>query len=244
MNNNKREIFKQKINKDLELDFITSDKAFLPTGTSGVLIEAVKDKIIPSGSLLDLGCGIGVVGISLAKLGKTTNPLYLSDDSEEAIKLTKQNAANHNITIDSRVGSLYQPWLDMQFDYIIDDVSGISEEIAKISPWFKNVPCASGIDGTDLVVSVLKEAPKYLKENGKIFFPVLSLSNGQRIIDTAKKNFKNVNLLIRKTWPLPKEMNNHLETVRSLAKNDIIEIEEKFGMIMWHTDIYEANNKL
>ena len=64
------------------------------------------------------------------------------------------------------------------------------------------------------------------------------------IIDTAKKNFKNVNLLIRKTWPLPKEMNNHLETVRSLAKNNIIEIEEKFGMIMWHTDIYEANNKL
>ena len=90
----------------------------------------------------------------------------------------------------------------------------------------------------------MKEAPKYLKKNGKIFFPVLSLSNGQRIIDTAKKNFKNVNLLIRKTWPLPKEMNNHLETVRSLAKNDIIEIEEKFGMIMWHTDIYEANNKL
>ena len=58
----------------------------------------------------------------------------------------------------------------MQFDYIIDDVSGISEEIAKISPWFKNVPCTSGIDGTDLVVSVLKEAPKYLKKNGKIFF--------------------------------------------------------------------------
>ena len=54
MNNNKRKNFKQKINKDLELDFITSDKAFLPTGTSGLLIEAVKDKIIPSGSLLGL----------------------------------------------------------------------------------------------------------------------------------------------------------------------------------------------
>ena len=39
-------------------------------------------------------------------------------------------------------------------------------------------------------------------------------------------------------------MNTNLEIIRTLAKNGVIEIEEKFGMIMWHTDIYEANNEL
>ena len=235
--------FKIKIDETSELEFIASNKAFFPTGTSEFLLKSVCKQITLPGSILDLGCGVGVVGISLSKLGKTTTPLYLSDASEEAIKLTKKNAMNHGVNIDSRFGSLYEPWSNTQFDYIIDDVSGISEEIAKISPWFKNVPCASGYDGVDLVTKVLEEAPQYLKKGGKIFFPVLSLSNGKKILNIAKQNFKNVIFLARKTWPLPIQMNAHLEIVRSLAKNGVIEIEEKFGMIMWHTDIYEANNE-
>jgi hypothetical protein len=130
----------------------------------------------------------------------------------------------------------------MSFDYIIDDVSGISEEIAKISPWFQNVPCASGLDGTDLVIDVLKHAPLYLKKNGKIFFPVLSLSNTKKILNAAYKNFKNVKLLARKNWILPSEMLPHLETIRSLAMKNVIQVEEKFGMVLWYTEIYEACN--
>ena len=130
----------------------------------------------------------------------------------------------------------------MKFNYIIDDVSGVSEPIAKISPWFKNVPCSSGYEGVDLVLDVLTNASQYLKNDGKIYFPVLSLSNGKKILSEANKNFKYVNFLGRKTWPLPLEMNDHLEMLRSLAKDGIIDIKEMFGIITWYTDIYEAGN--
>ena len=236
-------LFNINIGKKKNLEFLANEKAFYPTGTSEFLIKSVCEKINKPGSILDLGCGVGIVGISLAKLGKATSPLYLSDASDDAIKLTNINADIHGISVDARFGSLYEPWSKMRFDYIIDDVSGISEEIAKISPWFKNVPCASGYDGSDLVIEVLSQAPEYLSTNGKIFFPILSLSNSNKILVSAKQIFKNVNFLARKTWPLPTEMKPHLEIVRTLAKNGIIEIEEKFGMIMWHTDIYEANNE-
>jgi len=231
-----------KINDLCELNFLVNDKVFLPTGTSELLVRTVSSQIKQSGSMLDLGCGTGLVGISLAKLGLTNFPVYFSDLSEDAVKLTIQNSNKHNLDSDVRVGPLYEPWKDMSFDYIIDDVSGISEEIAEISPWFQNVPCTSGIDGADLVVDVLKHAPLYLKKNGKIFFPVLSLSNTKKILNVAHENFKNIKLLARKTWPLPQEMLTHLETIRSLAIKNVIQVEEKFGMVTWYTEIYEAYN--
>jgi release factor glutamine methyltransferase len=239
---NSQRNFKIKIKNLCELNFSINDKVFLPTGTSEFLVNTVSSQIKQPGSMLDLGCGTGLVGLSLAKLGLANFPVYLSDLSEDAAKLTIQNSNKHNLEVDVRVGPLYEPWKDMSFDYIIDDVSGISEEIAKISPWFQNVPCASGLDGTDLVIDVLKHAPLYLKKNGKIFFPVLSLSNTKKILNAAYKNFRNVKLLARKTWSLPAEMLPHLETIRSLEMKNVIQVEEKFGMVLWYTEIYEAHN--
>lgn len=234
--------FKQQINADTFLEFVTSDTVFYPTGTSGLLIDAVRGRIKSPGSVLDLGCGSGVVGIALDKLGLVNKPLYLSDASADAVAVTKQNADLHHCEVDARVGSLYHPWHGMKFDYIIDDVSGVAEAIAKISPWFRNIPCASGGDGADLVVEVLKNAPPHLEEGGIIFFPVLSLSNTKRILSAASKNFKNVERLVHKTWPLPEEMKEHVNLIRDLAAKDLIQVEEKFGMVLWYTDIYAAYN--
>ena len=54
-----------------------------------------------------------------------------------------------------------------RFDIIINDISGISESVAKISPWFKNIPCSSGSDGTVLTLRFLKNYKSFLnKRNG------------------------------------------------------------------------------
>lgn len=223
-----------------DVKIITNKKVFSPTGTSNFLLETVCDKIKPNSSILDLGCGTGLIGISLGKLGLGKNKIYLSDASKEAVKLAKTNAAKNNISVDARVGSLFEPWKGMKFDNIIDDVSGVAEDIAKVSPWFKNVPCESGYDGTNLVIKVLKQAPRYLNKNGKIFFPILSLSNNKKIIKEAKKIFKKIKLLDRKTWPLPAQMQSNILLLKKLSADGIIDIDEKFGTILWYTDIYSG----
>lgn len=224
------------------LEFETSDFVFKPTGTTTLLLEAVKQQIDHPGMLLDLGCGIGVVGIALVASGKVKMPLYASDISKLAVDLIKKNAVRNNCEIIARNGKLFDPWHGYHFDYIVDDVSGVAEDIAAISGWFKNISCESGYDGTELTKEVIIQSTGYLAEYGKLFFPVLSLSDTKKIISTAKNSYRNVKLVGRKIWPFPEDLKSHMSLLLKMKEEGVISFEEKFGIFTWSTDIYMAHN--
>ena len=54
------------------------------------------------------------------------------------------------------------------FDFIINDISGISSLLAKKSKWFANIPSDTGIDGTKLTISIIKDSYKNLSKKGKL----------------------------------------------------------------------------
>jgi len=220
-----------------------SPDVFAPTGTSEEIIKAVSENIPKPGLLLDLGCGSGIVGFALHRMGIVSN-LYASDISFQAVNLVRKNAEENNIECEARDGAVFIPWAGEKFNYIVDDISGISQEIADISPWFKNTMCESGEDGADLVVEAIKQAPLYLLDGGKFFFPVLSLSNVDRILATANNVFGTVERLSHKVWALPDEMKPHMEKLKELNNKGLIKYEEKFGLILWYTDIYVAYNPI
>jgi len=228
------------VNKNCEIVVELNENVFKPTGTSEELVKAVSEQIEKPGKLLDLGCGSGVVGIALYKSGKVLSKLYASDVSKEATVLLKNNARKNNVKCDIREGNIYDPWSGEKFDYIIDDISGISEEIAKISPWFKKISCKSGADGTSLVIKAITDAPLYLVEGGKFFFPVLSLSNVKKIISHAHTVFQNVNRISYRTWSLPEDIKKHKYILEKLKNKGYVDYEEKFGLILWYTCVYVA----
>lgn len=231
-----------KIDSKDEIQLKMSKGVFVPTGTSTILFKAIRKYINKAGKTLDLGCGCGVIGIALYKIGLVKPPLYASDLSEKAISCLKHNTHNFKFPIIAKCGSLFEPWKNEKFDYIIDDVSGVAQEVAGVSPWFKNVPCQAGVDGTSLVVEVIKQAPAYLNMGGLLFFPIVSFSNVETILAVAQKNFLYVKRLAHEEWPLPKEMQPHLATLERLKKKGHIQFMEKFGMVLWFTDIYVAYN--
>lgn len=228
------------------LQFLLQEGVFRPTGTSQVLITAVQESLqgeeIKKGlSLLDLGCGCGVGGLSLAKLD-TSLQLSMSDFSESAVNAAKINAVRLGLDADVRLGSLFEPWTNQKFDIILDDVSGVAEEIAKQSGWFTNVPCAAGRDGTDLIISVIKEAPNYLTSGGIFFFPVLSLSNSEKILEAAERAFNDLEMVKCMTWSLPQDLANQGDLIDRLVSEGKISLEEKFGLKLWSTKVYLATN--
>lgn len=223
------------------LKFETSENTFYPTETSTLLIEACRSNIKTPGKTLDLGCGIGVTGLVISKLSLCIQPLFASDISKSAIKLIEKNAKRLNIEIITRCGSLFEPWQGEKFDIIIDDVSGISDDVAAISPWFPpGVTCEAGRDGTRWIVSVLENAPGHLNQGGRLFFPVLSLSNEAKILSVAQNNFSHVQLLTEKEWFLPEETIEKIDRILPLIEDGTISCKNMFGSWIWSTKIFSA----
>jgi release factor glutamine methyltransferase len=215
---------------------------FIPTATTNVLLKSLNNFQLKKGDTLDLGSGIGILGLLLMKKKIFNGNLFASDLSENSILSLLENAKNFNFKVTAKSGSLFDPWKGKRFDNIINDVSGISEDIAKISPWFKNVSCESGSDGTLLTIEILKQAHNYLNKNGQLFFPIISLSKKEKILEIANKNFTNVKLIEKNEWPLPNEMLRHLKLLEDLKEKQLINFNVKFGMIIAETSTYVACN--
>lgn len=238
----KKIIFENAQNQPLELSI--SRDVFEPNTTTRLLINSVLSIIDSKKKILDLGCGTGAVAISLFKEGVSGNKIYASDLSQEATECCLENAKGHNCDADIRTGSMFEPWLNEKFDVVVDDISAISEDIAKISPWFPGVPCDTGRDGTDLVSSIITNATKHLyADESLFFFPVLSLSNVDQILHEAKKNFKYVEIVKREAWPLPEDLVPHMPLLEKLSDENAIKFEKKFGMVICYTEVYCASNK-
>lgn len=226
---------------DTSLKFKTGKTVFYPTETSGLLIEACRSNIKKAGKTLDLGCGTGITGLVISRLGLCAGELFASDISKDAVRLAESNARRLAVDLIARHGSLFEPWPKERFDVIIDDVSGISDEVAKISPWFPSgVTCEAGRDGTKWIVKILEEAPSHLNKGGKIFFPVLSLSNEAKILAGAKNNFSHVKLLMEKEWFLARDIIKNIDRIMPLVEDGTIVCKKKFGTWMWSTKIFSA----
>ena len=231
-------IFKDKLlgNYNFELD----DQTFVPTQTSNCIIHASLKVIDKPSSILDLGCGCGVVAILKAKHAKYDINLSASDLSDTVEVVVKKNAKEYGMNIDVRQSNIFDAWEKKNFDLIINDISGVAEEIALISPWFKNISCEAGEGGNLLVNSVIDNAHKHLNPDGKLIFPVISFSNKEAILDKAKDIFNNVELVERQEWPAPQEMIQNIDILERLKEKGLIDYKLSFGKVIGYTEIYSA----
>ena len=221
---------------------LVDENIFKPNLTSQLSFETAILEIKKNFKVLDLGCGCGIIGIALMKSIQNIQ-MHCSDFDANSAKNAKKNFIQHKLTADIREGNLFDPWSDKKFDYIINDVSGISSVIAKNSPWFGNeVPCDSGEDGSNLTVSIIKKAKNYLTKKGSMQIPLRSLSNVQKIVNVAKENFSDVKIVKSKDWFLPKEMESLKDKMNELKSKNYINFDEQFGKIICKTSIALCKN--
>lgn len=224
----------------MNLNFKINNNVFTPTGTSQLLIDVSKKIIKPKKKILDLGCGSGVIGITLAKFFKYKSKVYFSDISKNACKNTLQNCKKFKIKYEIKQGSVLEPWLNYKFDYIISDVAAVAEKASAISPWYKNCINGSGKDGTDHILKIIQDIKKNLNKNGVFIFPIISLSNEKKILKALKSKFNYYRKIKSQIWPLPKKMSKNIKLLKNLRKKGIINYADKFGLLTFKTDIYMA----
>ncbi len=225
-----------------EIDLFLSPFVFKPTLTTSVLTEQVLNSGVNGQSVLDLGCGSGPIAIALAQAG--AGSVHATDLMQEACTLARRNTILNRVqkSITILQGNLFEPVDDLKFDVIVDDVSGVANEVARLSSWFPpDVPLA-GPDGTNLAIEVLKRASSHLKPGGRLFFPVLSLSNAERIVAVAQEQFPGrLTKVTSRRVPFNPELKDHLDVLLTLRSRGVIGFEQIRSRLFWILDIYRAD---
>jgi len=216
--------------------------SFEPNLTSRLIVDSANKLDLEGKAILDLGCGCGALGLSLIKLKPKS--IDLLDFSQGALQDCKTNINNLNLNLFKTDLNVIQgdcfTGLDenKQYDLIINDVSGISETIAKLSPWFTNAPCNSGVDGISLFKRIILQAKYFLRPGGILLSPLLSLSNITQARLFLDELFLEYQVTNKHNWFLPDEMAlKFKEEIEGQIKSGNIALDYKFGKFIAWTEV-------
>jgi 16S rRNA (guanine1207-N2)-methyltransferase len=128
-------------------EFLTASSVFskrkIDLGTR-LLIE---EMVLPEkGCVLDIGCGYGAVGISVAKINAKLH-VVMTDVNARAVRLAKKNVELNWVTnIEVRYGFFYEPVEDLKFNSILSNppVSAGMETVKAIVLGAPSVMAAGG----------------------------------------------------------------------------------------------------
>ena len=118
---------------------------------SRTLLETIAKKCTLSGNCLDLGCGLGVIGISLAK--KFNLNFDMVDINGTAVKLSRQNTITNNVQRQTNV-------------FESDGFSNVSEMYDNI---ITNPPIKTG---KTLLFNLMDGAYQHLNINGQLILVI------------------------------------------------------------------------
>tara|TARA_B100000989_G_scaffold295420_1_gene276497 strand:+ start:270 stop:938 length:669 start_codon:yes stop_codon:yes gene_type:complete len=164
---------------NIELEY--NENVFRPTLLSEKCALQVDFK---NKNILDLGCGIGPLAIYFAKNGAMS--VDAIDIYEEHLRLTKKNAKLNNVKINVFKSNLFQN-VDKKYDLISCDVSGVKEEVARLTGWFPDPVPKADKSGANLILEVIKNSREFLKNSGKLVVCTTSFSNEKAIFEAFKK---------------------------------------------------------
>lgn len=220
---------------------IVDARLFRPTLTTSILTESISDEDVRGRTVLDLGCGVGPIAIGLALAG--AHHVYATDIMPEACTIAARNARLNGVArqITFLSGNLFEPVEGLKFDIIVDDVSGVAEDVARLSSWFPPGVPSGGIDGTSNTVAMLQQARRFLNPSGYLQFPVLSLCRCGEIVEAARHEFGSslVQLTERKI-PFNHELKLHLSHLRELRHEGLIDFDEVRSRPFWTLQVFRA----
>lgn len=209
---------------------------FRPSTISMLLAEAME--IEHRSIVIDAGCGSGVLSIIAAKLG--AGMVFGVDAAEGTIEVATANAAAQGVgdRIQFFEGDMFDALPEGEMaDVVIGDVSGIPDDLARVSGWFPS-GLAGGPTGAELPIRMLEAAKCLLHKGGKLLLPTGSLQDESSIMEKARSVFGSIRMLTERHIPLPSALAGQPAVIR-LIKDRVIQLTERGSRHLWTARIWE-----
>lgn len=183
------------------LNFRVTEGVLIPRPDTETAVEAVleySDRYAGQISILDLCCGSGAIGLSVAK-NLPGCYVTLSDISRAAIDVTVQNASLLKIDNCAIIQSdLFEDLAPGSFDIIVSNPPYVSgDEMGALSPdiqlWEPREALYGGVDGLSFYRQIISEAPEMFRNRGAL---VMEIGYGQspeirKLLEDAE--YENIN---------------------------------------------------
>ena len=154
--------------------FKVNPHVLIPRADTEILIEKALSKINvrDHNEILDLGCGTGIIGITIA-LERPLSKVTLIDQSEHAIQNTKENQTLHQLTNVMIQKSDWFSALDQtRFDVILSNPPYLEDNDPHLSQGLEDEPLdalVSGPTGIEAIQYIIENAKNHIKPSGWLF---------------------------------------------------------------------------
>ena len=211
---------------------------FSPTHTSRTIADALE--IGPDDTVIDVGCGSGVLSFVAARMG--AKRVIGCDISEEAVEAATKNAKRLGLDdrVEFRAGSLLDPVRDVRATVLIGDVSGIPDEIAQVTGWFPDGR-AGGPTGAELPRLMLAEHRRHPRSTagGSTCRPARSRT---RSPSSRRRTWSSATTwcpVIEREFPLPDIVGKSVAVAR-MMKEGLLNLHRRGSRWLWRLQIWRC----
>lgn len=164
-----------------ELDFLVDESTLIPRLESEKIVQMslghILDQKIPHPAIADIGTGSGCVGLTIAvKLSQRQIPytIYLSDISEEALKVAQKNASrllSSTANLFFEQSNLFDNFPKIKFDVVLANLpyipsSNVDTLPSSVKDFEPRTALDGGPQGTTLINHLLQNLPSFLSDRG------------------------------------------------------------------------------
>ena len=146
-----------------EVNITNFEGVYEPAEDSWLMANHLPDL---KGPVLEIGCGTGIVSISLAKRGLKVTAV---DKNPKAVEATRFNSINNNVEIEVLEGDMFTPVSGRKFGTIVCNPPYLPPPDKEYQDPELDLAVEGGIGGTEFTEKLLSESVDYLEKDGSMY---------------------------------------------------------------------------